>query len=173
MAVHLKPCHGCKIKHTGNAACDALHDQMRNRVSGLGLKTASFDCTILAGIYKPGTRIEIGTPIVISGDYGMTATTRVPVKATITSYKNGKFTCVVDRTEMLEAMEASDDTSVDPENPEKFMPRRAKPVSSITRVLDEPPVAICDSGNPKTADDGYCELTNCWCRSAFNDGWAE
>ena len=149
MSVRINPCFGCPLSKD----CEQKAD-FKKRVSGLGLRSATFRCEKLTGALAVGTRIEIAAPIRdytergarSYGDYGFEfEIIRVAVPATIVASKDHEFACIVDREPLLAAMQNHGDieTNVDKVRFRKYM-RHAR----IIRFLDEPKVKMCAFGNP-------------------------
>lgn len=163
MAVHLKPCHGCPIpKKIGDERCTAKRAEMRKKVSGLGLTSATFKCGILEEHLRPGRRITINTPILIDGGGyfgdGYTVSS-VEVSATILSCRNGRFQCVVDLEAMREAQ--SLDESETGKDPKDLIYRKPRLPGRIVRFLDEPLRPLCAGGNLAGAG-GKCDRPGCF-----------
>ena len=148
MAVRLNPCFGCPL----GKSCELKAD-FKSRVSGLGLRSATFRCPKLKDALAVGTRIEIAAPVRDytkysggDGEFGFEYDiTRVLVPATIVGCNDHKFACIVDREPLLAAMLKHGDreTNVDTVRFRKYMRH-----SRIVRFLDEPKVAMCKFGNP-------------------------
>ena len=166
MSVRINPCFGCPL----SKGCEQKSDYKR-RVSGLGLRSATFRCAKLSESLSAGTRIEIAAPVRDYtergsrgfGDYGFEfEIIRVWVPATIVASKNHEFACIVDREPLLRAMRNHGDveTDVDKVRFRKYM-RHAR----IVRFLDEPKAKLCAHGNPILADgrhdvrEGQCDCS--------------
>lgn len=163
MAVYLKPCHGCPIpRKTDDKRCLERRDEMRKKVSGLGLTSAKFDCKILADHFHQGRRITINTPYMKNAssywdDGYVVAYAEVP--ATVIGFHQGKFQCAVDLEAMkyvheeLNVAENSKDASA-------FVYRKPMPPSRVVRFLDEPNRELCKGGNVPI-NDGKCDRESC------------
>ncbi len=159
MSVRINPCFGCPL----SKGCEQKSDYKR-RVSGLGLRSATFRCAKLSEALSAGTRIEIAAPV---RDYTQSdgvefEIIRALVPATIIASKGHEFACIVDREPLLRAMRNRGDleTDVDKVRFRKYM-RHAR----IVRFLDEPKAKLCDYGNPILADgrhdvrEGQCDCS--------------
>jgi len=161
MSVYLKPCTGCPLR----SGCEQ-RDDFRKRVSGLGLRSATFNCGRLRLALSPGTRITISHPIAALSDREHAYSPefeiiRVDLPATITSSKDDKFSCVVDRDALLAAIE---DHEADAEKVDIYRFRRAMSHRRIVKFLDEPRRTICECGHVRLAD-GRCDRRpddSCW-----------
>lgn len=158
MGVYIKPCRGCPARQ----GCD-LRDEFRRRVSGLGLRSASFRCARLSSVVRLGRRILVSTMRLknysnYEPDYRLE---RVAVPATIVGYHDAKFSCVVDKGSIY--------GDVDEDVPVKdiWRFRKKKPVSQIIKFLDEPDREICTNGRvligPRNCD--RPEGEPCYCLS--------
>jgi len=159
MSVRINPCFGCPL----SKGCEQKSDYKR-RVSGLGLRSATFRCAKLSEALSAGTRIEIAAPV---RDYTQSdgvefEIIRALVPATIIASKGHEFACIVDREPLLRAMRNRGDleTDVDKVRFRKYM-RHAR----IVRFLDEPKAKLCAYGNPILADgrhdvrEGQCDCS--------------
>lgn len=162
MSVRINPCFGCPL----SKGCEQKFDYKR-RVSGLGLRSATFKCAKLSEALSAGTRIEIAAPVrdytQSDGDFGFEfKIIRAWVPATIVASKGHEFACIVDREPLLRAMRNRGDveTDVDKVRFRKYM-RHAR----IVRFLDEPKAKLCAYGNPILADgrhdvrEGQCDCS--------------
>lgn len=162
MSVRINPCFGCPLSKD----CEQKAD-FKKRVSGLGLRSATFRCAKLSEALSVGTRIEIAAPIRDftnrDGDYGFEfRIKRALVPATIIARHDNEFACIVDRQPLLDAMlmHGDNDTNVDKVRFRKYM-RHAR----IVRFLDEPKAKLCAYGNPILADgrhdvrEGQCDCS--------------
>lgn len=142
MAVRINPCFGCPIK----AGC-SLRDDFRKRVSGLGLRSATFRCSRIEDALAPGTRISIEHPFRAAGDnfYGDYNIVRHEVPATISSSSGHMFSCIVDRDVLVDLLENYEGSETDPD---KVRFRKTMRHSRIVKFLDEPKRRLCDNGNP-------------------------
>ncbi len=159
MSVHIKPCHGCPL----GKGCQQ-RAEFRVKVAGLGLRSATFDCSILKEKLAPGTRIVIGVPMFGADEYGeeFRFCGRREVKATIHASKGGKFACVIDR----EHEELMIDDSGELKRPERIRFRKMQPHTRIVKWLDEPKRRMCALGSPMLSD-GTCDRPageQCWCK---------
>lgn len=128
MGVRLNPCFGCPLQE----GCD-LRPEWRKRVSGLGLRSATFDCPRLAKQLRPGRRIEIAVPFEKWTDGHFDGPQleifKAPVSATITYVcRSHHFVCTVDPH---------------PDIADKYRFRRRLRHSRIKRFLEEPDARIC------------------------------
>lgn len=154
MAVYLKPCTGCPLRH----GCEQRED-FRRRVRGLGLRSATFNCEKLAGALQLGTRVVIRHPIAVEydtgyGSFGEYKIVHVEVPATITGNGRAEFSCVVDRDALLASTRErdGDDSKIDIYRFRKTMPARR-----IVRFLNEPRRRLCTQcGNAKLPN-GTCD----------------
>jgi hypothetical protein len=164
MPVYLRPCRGCPLRH----GCEQ-RDEFRKRVSGLGLRSATFDCKRLASAIEPGTRVVVSHPIKVEtcGYSGESCydIVRAEVPATIVGSGRDAFSCVIDRDALLAAIEAQEG---DATNIDTFRFRKTMKASRIIRFLDEPRRALSACGRPKLPG-GQCDLReaeNC-CNAQF------
>lgn len=159
MSVRINPCHGCPLRE----GCEQ-RDEFRRKVSGLGLRSATFRCQRLDDGLRKGRRVMITTPKM--RDRGSLwephyTTEHVPVPATITGSHDGMFTCVIDPGRVYGSVvdgEASTDGA------DKYRFRRRMRAQRIIRFLDEPDMAVCDLGRPMRGD--QCDRTSdepCYC----------
>jgi len=154
MAVYLRPCTGCPLR----SGCEQ-RDEFRKRVSGLGLRSATFNCSRLKAALEPGTRIVVRHPIKVAGggdhyyspEYDIV---RVELPATITSSDRDDFSCVIDRDALVAAVEENE---ADPEKIDVYRFRKTMKHSRIVRFLDEPRRALSACGRPKLPG-GQCDL---------------
>lgn len=162
MSVRINPCFGCPL----SKGCEQKSDYKR-RVSGLGLRSATFRCAKLSEVLSAGTRVEIAAPIRDytrhEDDFGFQfEIIHAWVPATITASKGHEFACIIDREPLLMAMRNRGDleTDVDKVRFRKYM-RHAR----IVRFLDEPKAKLCAYGNPILADgrhdvrEGQCDCS--------------
>lgn len=153
MGVYLKPCTGCPLR----AGCDQV-ETFRKRVSGLGLRSATFNCERLEKAIAPGTRVLVPHPIKVDtgGGYGATEYDflRIDLPATILSADRDKFSCVIDRDALLAAIE--DHGGEDAETVDTYRFRKTMPARRIARFLDEPKRKICFCGK-SVLPDGQCD----------------
>lgn len=159
MAVYLKPCTGCPLRE----GCEQRND-FRKRVSGLGLRSATFNCQRLKAALAPGTRIVVKHPIAVEVDsyYGDTEIFYEDLPATITSSHVDEFSCVIDRNALLQAIEDLEGEGADKVDTYRF--RKTLKARRIIRFLDEPRRGFCSCGRVKSAD-GSCErrpTEECW-----------
>lgn len=163
MGVYLKPCRGCPIPETGDERCHAKRDEMREKVSGLGLTSAAFKCGVLAEKFRPGTRITINTPVLKYGRYADDGyrVQWVEVKATILAFDGRRFQCVVDLDEMERAYQENESEESTSKEPKDFIYRKPMLASRVIRFLDEPPRSLCKGGNV-AGDDGKCDRGSCF-----------
>lgn len=164
MSVRINPCHGCFVRHSGNTECAAIRAYFVRAVASIGLRSATFDCCVLAASIKPGARIVIRHPVSGTGyhyDGGeYESIEKKEVTATITSVKpGGLFACVVDKDQIDEDEEIS--PAVRDKNLIRF--RKTMKHTRIVRFLDELPRKLCAAGNP-ILPSGECDNSGeCWC----------
>jgi hypothetical protein len=162
MSVRINPCHGCPLRE----GCDQ-RDEFRRKVRGLGLRSATFRCQRLDDGLRKGRRIMISTPQMrdrgssYNPDY---CVEMVAVPATITSSYDGMFTCVIDPGHVygrvFEDAPAGEDV-------DKYRFRRRMKAQRIIKFLDEPDMALCDTG--RVVRNGQCDRTAdevCYCAEA-------
>lgn len=158
MSVYIKPCHGCPL----GKGCQQ-RNEFRVKVAGLGLRSATFDCSILKEKLAPGTRVVIAVPIMSGDEYGeYYLRGRREVKATVHASKGNRFACIVDR----EHEEAMLEDSAELKRPERIRFRKMQNHTRIVRWLDEPKRRMCGLGSPML-DDGTCDRPageQCWCK---------
>jgi len=162
MSVYLKPCTGCPLRE----GCEQ-RNEFRRRVSGLGLRSATFNCDRLKDAIAPGTRVLVSHPIAV--DAGGTwyngpeiRIIRADLPATITNSDRDKFSCVIDRDSLLEAIE--DHGGDGAENADTYRFRKTMGARRIIRFLDEPRRRICGCGNA-VLPSGDCDRkpdVDCW-----------
>ena len=141
MGVRLNPCFGCPLSE----GCE-LRAEWRKRVSGLGLRSATFDCPHLTKAIRPGRRVEIMAPFAVwtDGHYDgpQMDIVKRPVAATITIAASGHyFVCTIDPRDDMET---------------KFRFRRKMRHSRIRRFLDEPDERLCPALS-HVVRDGKCD----------------
>lgn len=157
MSVRINPCYGCPIKE----GCEQKAEY-RRRVSGLGLRSATFRCERLKDRIKPGTRIVVTMPTFGPNNYGEDIYCgRREVKATIHSSDGMHFACVVDKSEiddMAEREELSESA-----DRERIRYRKTMRHSRIVRFLDEEPWRVCEFG-AVVIPSGSCGNSHCSCR---------
>ncbi len=158
MSVRINPCYGCPIRN----GCKQ-RDDFKQKVAGLGLRSATFNCARLSDRLAPGTRIVVNVPIFGEEDYyGEVAVGRQEVPATICTHKGNDFSCIID----LEAMKVLEEDGYlkDGADPNKIRFRKTMKHSRIVRFLDEPKRSICMFGNP-ILPSGKCDTRegNCSC----------
>lgn len=161
MAVYLKPCHGCPIPaKVGDDRCLAKREEMRQKVSGLGLSSAKFNCEVLADHFKPGTRLTINTPVLRYGRYDDDGynVSHVEVAATVLGFDGQRFQCVVDLEEMVRAQEQDQSETV--KDPKTLIFRKPLLPARVVRFLDEPIRPVCQGGNV-VVEDGKCDQGSC------------
>jgi hypothetical protein len=144
MAVYLKPCHGCPI---GRDAECTIRDEMRRRVSGLGLRSASFRCSRLAEEIRVGRRVRVS--VVIAKQYHGPdggSIVRGAVKATVTGSHDGEFCFRIDEGEIK--------VNAIVREPEKIHYRGWTPVRRIVGFLDEPDVPADQAWQATWGEDG-------------------
>jgi hypothetical protein len=147
MAVRINPCHGCIIRE----GCE-LRAAWREKLSGLGLRSARFNCPKLASEVRVGRRITVLAPVsdYDTSEYG-TSASRQEVKATITAVnKNHDFACVVDPGQLTE-----DDIYDEHSDVDKIRFWKFRKPTRIHKLLDEPDVKICENGNIRR--NGVCD----------------
>lgn len=153
MSVRINPCFGCPL----GKDCEQKA-AFKSRVTGLGLRSATFRCAKLSDALSAGTRIEIAAPVRDyieygshnEGDFGFEyQITRVLVPATIIAKHDHEFACIVDRQPLLDAMRKHGDAETDVD---KVRFRKYMRHSRIVRFLDEPKVKMCAFGNPILPD---------------------
>lgn len=170
MSVALKPCRGCPVKKRRDADCLALNKIMLDRVSGLGLRSATFDCGILKRELRKGRRISINVPDFDEGfEYeSPNAVQRSGsrlVSTTIVSYLGDRFACVIDAADM------DGDRFLFPEgfDPAKGRFRKPMPHTRIVEFLAEPDRPFCKYDKLQLPDGG-CERRegeDCECSKGF------
>lgn len=151
MAVRINPCHGCPARE----GCKQ-REEFRRRVSGLGLRSATFRCDRLAAELRRGRRVLVPTPCPkATGRYydgdGWTVQ-MVAVPATITNSHDGWFSCVIDPGRVYGGING-DET----ENTDKYRFRRRMRAARIVRFLDEPDRAFCEVGARLLLPSGECD----------------
>lgn len=154
MGVYLKPCTGCPLRD----GCK-LRDEFRRRVNGLGLRSATFRCDVLAKALSPGTRIIVSHPITVEtgGDYHSGPqydVVREDLPATITSSDCDEFSCIIDREALVAAIEAQEGEGLDKVDTYRF--RKTMKARRIVRFLDEPKRCQCD-GHRWLLPSGGCD----------------
>lgn len=160
MSVRINPCFGCPLKE----GCEQ-RGTFRKKVSGLGLRSATFNCKRLAAALEPGTRVLITHPIRDYGicqDYVEYVITHVEVPATISSSRGHEFSCIIDRGAIAEAAEDYGDSEMDVD---RVRFRKTMRHSKIVKFLDEPKRTFCEQGCLLTPD-GSCEIRDgeCYCK---------
>jgi len=165
MAVRIKPCFGCPVAKSGNPECVSLKATMKDRVSGLGLRTAIFDCPILMAQCQPGTRVVIEQKYMMTG-YEYTGAEvdvveRSDVPATILSADATGFCAVVDKEAFDSILDEATETSFRDKNLARF--RRRMPFSRIKKFIYEPPRKVCGAGNTTHADGSCDSASGCAC----------
>lgn len=158
MSVRINPCYGCPVKD----GCEQ-RAVYRKRVSGLGLRSATFRCERLKERIKPGTRIVVTMPTLRWSEYGDTNIFcgRREVKATIHSSDGMHFACVIDKSEiddMADRGEVSESA-----DPERIRYRKTMRHSRIVRFLDEEPWRVCEFG-AVVSPSGSCGNSHCSCQ---------
>lgn len=143
MAVRINPCHGCPL----GKDCEQRAD-FRARVSGLGLRSATFRCQKIADALRPGRRIMISAPVLedrSDGWHPEMCIQHMAVKATITSSDDaGRFVCVIDPGQAEDDPVPNDSKkNIDPN---KFRFRRKMGAYRVIRFLDEPDAKLCEEG---------------------------
>jgi len=153
MAVYLRPCTGCPLR----VGCKQ-RDEFRQRVAGLGLRSATFNCALLKSALAPGTRIVVRHPIGVetSGYSGEPYydIVRVELPATIIGSGRDDFSCVIDRDALVAAIEEHE---ADADKLDIYRFRKTMKHTRIVRFLDEPRRALSPCGRPKRPD-GKCDL---------------
>jgi len=130
----------------------AQRDEFRERIAGLGLRSATFNCDILAKEIRPGRRIKTMQTVALDfEDYNDTTPVRRVVKATIIGGDVSQFACVIDPGQISD----DPDDHADGVDLSRLRFRKSKSVSRITEFLDEPDLPVCDFGN--IVRDGKCE----------------
>jgi hypothetical protein len=168
MAVRIKPCFGCPVAKSGNPECASLKATMKDRVSGLGLRTAIFDCPVLMASCTPGTRVVIPQKYMVdapevawSGEYSETRVASADVPATILSVDATGFSAVVDKEAFERVVDEASEGSFRDKTLARF--RRRMPFSRIKSFIPEPPRKVCAAGNT-THSDGSCDsASGCAC----------
>lgn len=158
MSVRINPCYGCPIKE----GCEQKAEY-RRRVSGLGLRSATFRCERLKTRILPGTRIVVSMPIFGPSKYSDQDVFcgRREVNATIHSSDGMHFACVVDKSEiddMAEREELSESADRD-----RIRYRKTRRHSRIIRFLDEEPWRVCEFGGV-VSPTGECANAHCSCQ---------
>lgn len=144
MSVRINPCFGCPIR----TDCET-RAVYKARVSGLGLRSATFRCDRLAERLRPGTRIVVRHPIKDTDDYEY-GVSHVELPATITTSDGQKFACVIDREALAAALGYDGEYEDDMVDRVRF--RKTMRHSRIVRFLDEPRRLLAECGNPITPD---------------------
>jgi len=164
MAVRINPCFGCPLRD----GCE-LKREYSQKVRGLGLRSATFNCPILLSKMVRGARIVVTMPEIGPTMYGDSEVQcgRREVRATIHTVNGLHFACVVDRADVL-AMK-DDEVLAESADPERIRFRKTMRHSRIVRFLDEPLRRVCEFGN--VVDDGGCHLRPgegavCHCKEA-------
>ncbi len=158
MSVRINPCYGCPIRE----GCEQKAEY-RRRVSGLGLRSATFRCERLKTRIKPGTRIVVSMPIFGPSKYSDQDVFcgRREVNATIHSSDGMHFACVVDKSE-IDDMEDSGQIAESADR-DRIRFRKTMRHSRIVRFLDEPPWRVCEFG-AVVSPFGSCGNSHCSCR---------
>lgn len=146
MGVYIRPCRGCPLRD----GCEQ-RDEWRDRVGGLGLRSATIRCGKLSAELRLGRRIEIDVPHIVASAGGPEDAETVrrgslPVKATIVGARDDQFSCVVDPGQPGVEWEGVGRNV-------RF--RRTLPARRIRRFLSEPDAALCASG--RVQRDGSCD----------------
>lgn len=157
MGVYIKPCRGCPLRD----GCEQKAD-FSKRVAGLGLRSVTFKCDLLAAEIRKGRRVVIHQPIL--GERGPwddpydVKIGRKEVSATVT-YVDGayRFSAIVDPGQMTE------DESKDGGDLDKYRFRKRMFHGRLVRFLDEPDASFCQSG--QLLRDGKCDMlgNECYC----------
>lgn len=154
MSVYLKPCTGCPLRD----GCEQ-RDEFRRRVKGLGLRSATFRCSILQAAIAPGTRILVSHPITVEtgGDHYYSPqfeVIREDLPATITSSDCDEFSCVIDRDALVAAIELHEGEGLDKVDTYRF--RKTMKARRIVKFLHEPRRNLCACGKVRLPD-GSCD----------------
>lgn len=163
----IKPCRLCPIR----VGCEKK-EAFKKSVRGLGLRSATFRCDILASELRKGRRIQIIQPFATYGTgWDGEETTRIQRKtmsATITKvYPDHQFTCTVDKADFDSVSDVAIDAEKSADDWMKKRFRRRQPHIRIVAFLDEPDQTVCENGNVGPV--GGCDtLGDCWCKQ-----WAE
>jgi hypothetical protein len=171
MAVHLKPCHGCPVPRlTDDRQCADKRAEMRAKVSGLGLSSATFKCPILAEHFRIGRRISINTPVLKYAGFHEDdwRVSHVEVRATVLSFDGRNFQCVVDLEDMEKAQ--SEDHKGSDKEAKDYIYRKPMRASRIVRFIDEPDRSLCEGGNV-ALDSGKCDRQVCGSCYPVDLGW--
>lgn len=176
MAVRLNPCFGCPVKALAIPECAETRDRMRKGVSGLGLRSATFNCPVLASKLHKGARVVITVPIFTGHGYdGDEICDRRDAHATVTSANGSKFACIID----LKDAPTEDEVSESVSDIAKLRFRKTMRHSRIKAFLDEPDREVCALGNVlKSAGAPFsCERkegTECSCfENALLSAWGQ
>lgn len=157
MSVHITPCFRCPLRE----GCEQREIfRVRARAAGSLARSIVFNCSKLQAALKPGTRIEIGVPVVRDYDsYGEVSMGIAVVPATITAGRpDGRFACVIDPG-IMDADWVKEGLDVN-----KLRFRRIQRHFRIRAFRDEPPLTICGAGN--VLRDGTCDtMDGCACKS--------
>ncbi len=145
MAVYLKPCTGCPLRE----GCEQ-RNAFRKLVSGLGLRSATFNCDRLKSAIAPGTRILVSHPIRVETGRSyyegpQYEIIREDLPATIIHSGRDDFSCVIDRDALRTAIEDNGGEEAEPIDTYRF--RRTMNARRIVGFLDEPKRRICGCGN--------------------------
>ena len=141
MSVRLNPCFGCAIVRGQPRDACGLRNEFRAKIAGLGLRSATFNCPILAAKLKPGVQITVRQPV--RADDDDIELHHLP--ATITSADGNNFSCVVDRDALVAVI--GDDDKEQLATVDRYRFRKTMKHSRIVAFLDEPPREICSGGN--------------------------
>lgn len=147
MSVRLNPCVGCPIVRGQPRDACSLRNEFRAKITGLGLRSATFNCPILAARLKPGVRITVSQPVKTESgsEYHEYDIERHHLPATITSADGNNFSCVVDRDALIAVIDDEDKEQLATVDRYRF--RKTMKHSRIVAFLDEPPREICSGGN--------------------------
>lgn len=159
MSARLNPCYGCPIvRGKPRDACD-MRNQFRAKIAGLGLRSATFNCAILAAKLAPGARVKVRHPILVESgsEYQEYDIVHHDLPATITFSLSNEFSCVIDRDALIDAMDGDKD-QIGKVDTYRF--RKKMKHSRIVTFLDEAPRKICSGGNVVNPDTLDCDQRN-------------
>lgn len=156
MSVRVKPCYMCPLRKN----CDLKTDFVK-RVSGLGLRSATFTCPILTAEIRLGRRIKIRGFCMEIGGYNSDAPIIVPMilRATISGGcgKDHRFSAVVDPGQIEPDDVALFTGGDDPDGTaERIRFRKSMSHIRIIEFLDEADGVFCSSGC--LVRDGKCDM---------------
>ncbi len=156
MAVRINPCFGCPLRK----GCEQKQE-FSKRVAGLGLRSATFDCSRLSEALSFGSRIVVKMPTFGPDEYeGTVFNGHREVNATIHSSDGNRFACVVDKADIDLMVE--DEVLAESADPAKIRHRKTMRHTRIVRFLDEPKWTKCES-HGLVSPSGDCAERECYC----------